>query len=64
MSVELEFWELKVVRIRQRDYKSRPLGSGSSPPAPTYNALLVQLDKTPDYGSGDRSSNLLRGTNI
>ena len=42
MSVELEFRELKVVRIRQRDCKSRPLGSGSSPPGPTYNALLVQ----------------------
>jgi len=26
---------LKVVRIRQRDCKSRPQGSGSSPPAPT-----------------------------
>lgn len=28
-------WVLKVVRIRQRDCKSRPSGSGSNPPGPT-----------------------------
>lgn len=57
-------WGRKAVRIRQRDCKSRPLGSGSSPPAPTiysYGQMVRQFPDTekisgsnPDMGTNGR----------
>ena len=44
VSPDVQIWDVKAVRIRQRDCKSRPNGSGSSPPQPTIGTIAQLVE--------------------